>query len=49
MYAPEEESKREWELPKPRNLGWKGLSHAEVKAEAQRTNTDIRLTRRGEK
>lgn len=25
-----------WQLPKPRNLGWKGLSRAEIKAAAQR-------------
>ncbi len=49
VYAPEPDAKRAWELPKPRNLGWKGLSHAEVKAEAQLTNTEIRLTHRGKK
>ena len=49
VYAPESDANREWELPKPRNLGWKGLSHAEIKAEAQLTNTEIRLTRRGKK
>ena len=26
-----------WQLPKPRNLGWKGLSHAEIKEQAQFT------------
>ena len=49
VYAPEPDAKRVWALPKPRNLGWKGLSHAEIKAEAQLTNTEIRLTRRGKK
>ena len=49
VYSPEPDAKREWQPPKPRNLGWKGLSHAEVKAEAQLTNTEIRLTRRGKK
>ena len=46
VYAPEPDANREWQPPKPRNLGWKGLSHAEIKAEAQLTNTEIRLTRR---
>ena len=46
VYAPDSDAKREWQIPKPRNLGWKGLSHAEIKAEAQLTNTEIRLTRR---
>lgn len=49
VYAPEPDANREWQPPKPRNLGWKGLSHTEVKAEAQLTNTEIRLTRRGKK
>lgn len=49
VYAPEEDAKREWEPPKPRNLGWKGLSHAEIKAEARLTNTETRLTRRSKK
>ncbi len=31
------------------NLGWKGLSHAEIKAEAQLTSTETRLTRRAKK
>ena len=45
VYAPEADANRAWELPRPRNLGWKGLSHAEIKTEAQLTNTEIRLTR----
>jgi hypothetical protein len=49
VYASEADAKREWQLPKPRNLGWKGLSHAEIKAEAQLTNTELRLTRRAKK
>lgn len=49
VYAPVTDSKREWSLPEPRNLGWRGLSHAEIKAEAQRTNTEIHLARRGKK
>jgi hypothetical protein len=29
-----------WQLPKPRNLGWKGLSHAEIKEQAQFAATE---------
>jgi hypothetical protein len=46
VYAPQPDAGREWHPPKPRNLGWKGLSHEEVKAEAQLTNSETRLTRR---
>ncbi len=35
VYAPEPDANREWQPPKPRRLGWKGLSDAEIKAEAQ--------------
>ena len=49
VYTPEPDANREWQPPTPRNPGWKGLSHAEVKAEAQLTNTEIRLTRRNKK
>lgn len=49
VYAPESDANRDWHPPKPRNLGWKGLSHEEIKAEAQLTNTEVRLTRRKQK
>ena len=42
VYAPTPASPGEWHLPKPRNLGWKGLSHAEVKEQAQLTNAELR-------
>jgi hypothetical protein len=32
----------EWHLPRPRDLGWKGLSHAEVKEQAQLTPAELR-------
>ena len=48
VYAPEADANRAWEPPKPRNLGWKGLSHEEIKAESQLTNPEIQLTRRRE-
>jgi hypothetical protein len=46
VYAPESDKSREWHPPKPRNLGWIGLSHAQIKVEAQLTNTEVRLARR---
>jgi len=46
VYSPETAANREWQPPVPRDLGWKGLSHAEIKAEAQLTHTEARLTRR---
>ena len=45
VYAPEPDANREWQPPKPRNLGWKGLSHAEIKEQAQITSSEARLTR----
>lgn len=30
----------DWQPPKPRNLGWKGLSNAEIKAQAQLTSAE---------
>lgn len=44
VYAPEPPTKGEWQLPKPRNLGWKGLSDAEIKHEAQLTTAEIMHT-----
>ena len=49
VYTPEPDASRDWQPPKPRNLGWRGLSHAEIKAEAQLTSSEIRLTRRAKK
>ena len=47
VYAREEDTTKEWKLPEPRSLGWKGLSHQEIKAEAQLANTELQLTRPG--
>jgi hypothetical protein len=33
----------EWQLPKPRNLGWMGLNDEEIKAEAQMTLSEEAL------
>lgn len=49
VYSPETVVNREWQPPTPRDLGWKGLSHSEVKAEAQLTNTEVRISRRVKK
>lgn len=35
VYAKEHGSADEWQPPKPRNLGWMGLSDEEIKEQAQ--------------
>ena len=35
VYAQEPPSAEVWSLPKPRRLGWQGLSDAEIKEQAQ--------------
>lgn len=45
VYSTAQDGNQEWHPPTPRNLGWMGLSHEEIKAEAQLTNTEIRLTK----
>jgi hypothetical protein len=47
--APEPDANREWHPPKPRKLGWKGLTDAEIKAEAQLTSAELALTRKRKK
>jgi len=44
VYAPVTDGEREWQPPKPRKLGWKGLSDADLKRQAQLTNTELALT-----
>jgi hypothetical protein len=46
VYAVPVESPEEWQPPKPRRLGWKGLSDADLKAEAQLTGSELTLIRR---
>jgi hypothetical protein len=43
VYAPEPEAQEEWQPPKPRRLGWKGLTDAEIKAQAQLTTAELNL------
>ena len=31
----------DWQLPQPRNLGWKGLDHARIKELAQLTHSEL--------
>ncbi len=40
VYAQEPGKPEEWHPPKPRKLGWKGLSDEEIKAHAQITATE---------
>ncbi len=49
VYDPQPETNRDWQFPTPRKLGWKGLSDAEIKLEAQLTNSELSLTRLHEK
>ena len=49
VYASEPDAKREWQPPKPRKLGWKGLSEADLKLEAQMTSAESVLIRRRKK
>jgi hypothetical protein len=40
VYAQDPVRMDEWQLPKPRNLGWKGLSDSGIKRHAQFTATE---------
>jgi hypothetical protein len=46
VYDPQPLPSEEWRPPRPRRLGWRGLSDAEIKAQAQLTATEGALTRR---
>lgn len=46
VYATDSDTDREWHPPTPRKLGWKGLSDAKIKVEAQRTHLDGTLSRK---
>ena len=49
VYANEPGAGGEWEPPKPRRLGWRGLTDAQIKAQAQLTSTEAALTRHRKK
>ncbi len=41
IYASGSVSPAEWQAPKPRRLGWKGLTDAEIKEQAQFTAPEV--------
>lgn len=45
VYAPAPGIRGEWQLPKPRRLGWKGLTDAQIKEQAQLTNSEAAAAR----
>ena len=49
VYAPEPGGRGAWQPPKPRRLGWKGLTDAQIKEQAQLTATEAAATRRRKK
>jgi hypothetical protein len=46
VYAPAPGAAGDWHPPKPRKLGWRGLSDTAIKEQARRTGTEIALARR---
>ena len=46
VYSTQAETGSDWHPPKPRRLGWRGLSDAEIKRQARVTSTEISLARR---
>ena len=49
VYAQEPGTGGEWQPPKPRPLGWKGLTDAQIKEQGQITTTEVTATRRRKK
>ena len=49
VYAQEPGVRSVWRPPKPRRLGWKGLTNAQIKEQAQLTTTEVTATRRRKK
>lgn len=49
VYAQDPVPQDEWQLPKPRNLGWNGLTHAQIKAEAQITTSELANSKKVQK
>lgn len=46
VYNAASEDGHSWQPPKPRRLGWTGLSDAEIKQEAQLTTAETRVVRK---
>lgn len=44
VYAPEPTN--DWGLPRPRRVGWRGLSEAQLKREARRSAAEVELSRK---
>lgn len=49
VYSANPDGDLHWQLPKPRRLGWTGLSDAEIKQEAQLTSAETRVIRKAGK
>ena len=49
VYAPLPGASGNWQPPTPRRLGWRGLSDAEIKEQAQLTATEAAAGRRRRK
>jgi hypothetical protein len=43
VYSQDLSAPSSWQPPKPRKLGWQGLSDAQIKMEAQLTGSEIRV------
>lgn len=46
VYSAQPGTSGEWQPPKPRRLGWKGLSDSQIKEQAQLTASEAALTHR---
>ena len=49
VYTSDPDANRQWQPPKPRKLGWTGLSEADLKQQAQWTNAERTLSARRKK
>jgi hypothetical protein len=49
VYAPEPTGNLNWQPPKPRSLGWKGLTDREIKDQSQLTTSEIAFARKRRK
>lgn len=49
VYAAQPGARGEWQPPQPRRLGWRGLTEAEIKEQAQLTALEAGLARRRRK
>ncbi len=46
VYSPDSDANAAWQPPKPRRLGWKGLTDAQIKEQAQLTSGEVSSARR---